>query len=217
MFLKVRKNKFFPEVRKFASNLHFISPRAYGFIRNNFKTSLPHVRTLARWYQHINGEPGFSSESLQALKHLAKSKSPQRWICGLSFDEMALRRAIEWNGENYLGFVNFGQQLESDNLPIAKEALVFMLTCLNGSWKLPVGYFLVDRTTSEQKTSLVKTCIDLVSDCGVEVVSVTFDGRAANFAMAKLLGCKLDGDLNPVFEHKLKKIVIFPDPSQCLN
>lgn len=49
-FLRAHKSKFSPEVRKFALNLHFISPRAYSFVRKHFNTYLPHTRTLARWY-----------------------------------------------------------------------------------------------------------------------------------------------------------------------
>lgn len=40
-----------------------------------------------------------------------------------------------------------------DVLPVAKEVLVFMVmdTCINGSWKPPLGYFLIDGVTTEQK------------------------------------------------------------------
>lgn len=215
--LKSNRSKFPPEVRRFALNLHFISPHAYNYVRKTFNTCLPHTRTLARWYQTVEGEPGFSAESLAALKLLAESTS-KKLICGLSFDEMAIRKAVEWNGKNYVGFVNCGNQLESDVLPVAKEVLVFMVTCLNGSWKLPVGYFLTNGVAAEQKASMVKMCIDLITECGLDVASVTFDGCPANFSMAKLLGCQLEGKvISPVFSHKGKKIVVFPDPSHMLK
>ncbi|CAH2108786.1 unnamed protein product [Euphydryas editha] len=218
-FLQSNKSKFSPEVRKFALNLHFISPRAYNFVRQSFNTCLPHARTLARWYETVDGEPGFCSESLAALKLLVKNaKSERKWICGLCFDEMAIRKSVQWNGRNYIGYVNYGSQLESDAIPIAKEALVFMLTSINGSWKLPVGYFLINGVTAEQKAALVKICIDLVSGCGLDIVAVTFDGCPANFSMAKLLGCDIESDIiNPVFTHNGKKVAIFPDPSHMLK
>lgn len=183
---------------------------------------MPHTRTLARWYQTIDGEPGFSTESLEALKLMFKNKKDpsKKVLCSLCFDEMALRRCIEWDGKKYSGFVNCGQKTdESDNLPVAKETLVFMLTCLNGSWKFPIGYFLVDGVTAEQKAELVKLCIDLVSECGIDIVSVTFDGCPANFSMAKILGCQIDDgeQINPVFYHKGRKVAIFPDPSHMLK
>lgn len=32
----------------------------------------------------------------------------------------------------------------SDNVPLAKNALVFMAVCVNGGWKVPIRYFLID-------------------------------------------------------------------------
>lgn len=73
-------------------------------------------------------------------------------------------------------------------LPVAKEALVFMLTCINGPWKIPVGYFLINGITAEQKASLVRQALNLIEESGVNVISLTFDGCPANFSMARLLG-----------------------------
>lgn len=216
-FIKPNKSKFSPETRKFALNLHFISPRAYNYVRQHFKTCLPHTRTLARWYATVDGEPGFSSEALQALENFAKNNNSKKLLCSLCFDEMAIRKCVEWDGKNFVGFANYGHTTDqSDSLPVAKEALVFMLTCLNGSWKLPIGYFLVNGVTAEQKSSLFKTCIDLVSERGVDIVSLTFDGCPANFSMARVLGCQLDGDvINPIFTHKGKKLKFSPIPPIC--
>lgn len=61
-------------------------------------------------------------------------------------------------------------------------------------------------------------CIDLVSECGIGIIALTFDGCAANLSMARVLGCELDSDLiDPVFTHKGKKVAIFPDPSHMLK
>lgn len=99
---------------------------------------MPHPRTLTRWYQGINGEPGFVKEALSAVKMLVK-KSTRQIFGALCFDEMAIRKSVEFDGNKYVGFVNFGNIGENHELPVAKEALVFMLTCVNGSWKITVG------------------------------------------------------------------------------
>ena len=59
-------------------------------------------------------------------------------------DEMSIRKHIEWNGERFVGYVDIGAEVDDDSNPVASEVLVFMLVCLNGFWKLPVGYFLLD-------------------------------------------------------------------------
>ncbi|KAL4718703.1 hypothetical protein ACJJTC_011322, partial [Scirpophaga incertulas] len=216
--------KYTPELRKFALTLHYISPKAYNFVRKQFNTCLPHTRTLSRWYQCIDGNPGFSSESIKAVKILHdinKNKNPlHKTLCALSFDEMAIRKGVYFDGNNCIGFVNFGNEVESDSDQLAKDALVFMLTCINGSWKIPLGYFLINGISAEQKASLVKICIETLSqDCGVDILSLTFDGCATNLSMAKILGCKLESidSMNPTFTVGNDKIVIFPDPSHMLK
>lgn len=73
------EKKYSPELRSFALTLHYISPRAYTFVRNNFNTCLPHPRTLSRWYQCLNGQPGFTKESLDAIKMLVGS-TPKKFL-----------------------------------------------------------------------------------------------------------------------------------------
>lgn len=63
-----------------------------------------------------------------------------------------------------------------DNLPAAKEALVSMLTSLNENWKIPVGYFFIDKITGVQLSSLVKQCINLLINCDITLTFITFDG-----------------------------------------
>jgi hypothetical protein len=44
----------------------------------------------------------------------------------------------------YVGFVDLGTEaIHDDNALEATNALVFMAVALNGSWKIPLGYFLV--------------------------------------------------------------------------
>ena len=69
---------------------------------------------------------------------------------------------------------------------------------INDSWKIPVGYFLVDGASGEQRCNLVKQCISLARDAGVQIVSLTFDGAPSNFAMTRLLGCELNVPKNMI-------------------
>ncbi|XP_063632442.1 uncharacterized protein LOC134803573 [Cydia splendana] len=57
------------ETRKFAHTLHCISPKAYNFVRQTYNTCLPHPRTLIRWNQKINAEPGLCDEAFAALQN----------------------------------------------------------------------------------------------------------------------------------------------------
>jgi len=63
-------------------------------------------------------------------------------------DEMCVKRLIEIDTQqNIYGHVNMGTDAkynETDDIHVAKNALVFLIVSLNGYWKLPIGYFLID-------------------------------------------------------------------------
>ena len=77
-------------------------------------------------------------------------------------DEMAIRKHVDWDGEKFRGYVDIGTGVVDDSLPEAKDALVFMVVCINGSWKVPCGYFLIDALTNAEKANLVTSRRTLV-------------------------------------------------------
>lgn len=54
----------------------------------------------------------------------------------------------------YHGYIDMGTKLDDDSLPVAKEALVFMVVALNSSWKMQVGYFLIDGLAANKRGNL---------------------------------------------------------------
>jgi hypothetical protein len=55
-----------------------------------------------------------------------------------------------------------------------------------------VAYFLINGLTGKEKSNMVNKCVEIVHTTGA-VVSLTFDGAAANVSMVKDLG----DDLSP--------------------
>ncbi|CAB3224875.1 unnamed protein product [Arctia plantaginis] len=212
----------FTVLRKFALTLHYYSPAAYKYVRDIYGNMLPHTRTLSRWYGTIDGEPGFTNASFEALKK-KNTKSQQPLICNLVFDEMAIRRQMLFHKHRKLGAVNFGAgpQVGDEDDQVASQALVFMLVSLTENWKLPVGYFLISGITAETKANLITTCLHKCHDAGVTVVSMTFDGCPANLSAAEILGCKLTNPNSFVthFPHPSTqdKVCIFLDPCHVIK
>lgn len=68
---KLTTKKFNPQLRSFALTLNFLSPKAYKYVRKEFDLALPHESTISKWYQTINGAPGFTDESFRALSDAA--------------------------------------------------------------------------------------------------------------------------------------------------
>lgn len=150
-------------MRRFATTLHFYSAKAYRYVRKVFNDSLPSERTITSWYKSVDGSPGISSEALVILEAKAdqmKAKGGKLLVC-LSMDEVAIRQLVEWNkySNSFEGVVDLGGISESrcaaDKVQPAKEALVFMATGIEESWKIPVGYFLISGLNAEQKRNLV--------------------------------------------------------------
>lgn len=184
-----QKGKYPPELRAFALTLHFYSPAAYEYVRSKFNGALPATRTLREWYRSVNGEPGFTVESFSFLEKLVKSVGNLH--CALIVDDMAIRKQIELVGNKVVGYVDLGTGMQDDSIPEARNACVYMLVGLNMRLKLPVGYFLIDSLTGSERAELTRQCIARLASIGVEVVSLTFDGAASNFSMAKCLGADL--------------------------
>ena len=207
------------DLREFALTLHFYSPAAYSYIRGTFQSSLPHPTTISRWYSKIDAEPGFTTESINALKEIVKS-TPHKIICSLVMDEMALKHGVDWDGTKYNGFVNMGGQMQADNLPLATNVFVFMLVGVNCSWKIPVGYFFIKSLSTEQRCNLINQCLILLHDTGIKVVSLTCDGLSTNLSVARELGCDFNlATMKPTFKHPItnEDIAFFLDPCHMLK
>lgn len=200
------------ELKKFAVTLHYLSPKAYSFVREELKLILPHPNTISKWYRALNCNPGFTQEAFDAIKERVKQNDGKHLYTALSMDEMAIRKIVEWDGHLYFGYANIGCDIDADDAPLAKEALTFMITAVNDSWKIPVGYFLLANITSQQKALLVEQCINLLNECGIIVVSLTFDGAATNRAMCTHLTKGLSANSFRLGE---QNICLWPDP--CHN
>lgn len=213
--------RYSPAVRQFALSLHFFSGKAYEYVRDQFNTILPHPRTLSKWYSHFNAEPGFTMESLKLLE-LKVRNSSDPVFCALIMDEMAIRQHLEYDRTTgkYYGRVDMGSGIDNDSIAVAKECLVFLVVSINENWKLPIGYFLANSLNSAQKVELVRHALHVLSNTGVNIISLTFDGCSSNITAAKLLGCNFTVDaLNTSFasEYDDSKIVAIFDPAHMIK
>ena len=112
-------------------------------------------------------------------------------ICSLMLDEMAIKKHISWDGYKFRGYVDIGNGINGDTTPVAKVALVFMVVCINGSWKVPCAYFLIEGLINAERANLVKLCIQRLSDAGVKVAAVICDGPSCHLSMLSELGASM--------------------------
>jgi len=132
----------------------------------------------------VNAEPGFLTEVLDAL--------PQFPDCdrdvNLVSDAMAIKKGKIWDPatQRFTGFIDYGNSSITSDAQ-ATEALFFMLVSLNGKWKLPVAYFLVNKPSGKVQGELINTALRLTDEKGIRVRGVTFDGAASNLSAARYL------------------------------
>ena len=168
-------SKYSPELKSFALTLQFYSSKASEFVRKTFNLAIPHQVQVRKWYAKVPAEPGFTNPAFQALKFLKveeANKKGEKIICSLMLDEMAIRKHVSWDGKRFRGYVDVGNGTdENDSSPVAKEALVLMAVAVNGSWKVPCGYFFIDglngKRASKSCKSLYQEAFRCWCQCGV--------------------------------------------------
>lgn len=148
-----------PSLRAFALTLNFYSPKAYNFVREQFGLSIPHAATLRSWYHEIKVEEGFTEQSFTALKYksLEYRQNGKNLYYSMIFDEMHIKRQIEWDGKKLHGFSSIGNcsTLSDPVLRAATQVLVILVVALDSSWKVPIGYFFHKGLNGKDKGKLI--------------------------------------------------------------
>jgi len=131
----------------------------------------------------VDGLPGWTKEAFNALKE----KNQQGLVSvNLVLDEMCIKRHVEMDNKRQIfGFVDMEIDgiFDHDDPTEAKNALVFIVVALNGYWKLPIGYFLIDSLNRKERANLLETAMSLLTEINVKIHSITFDGAHVNTAM----------------------------------
>lgn len=215
------KGTYSPQLRAFALTINFYSPKAYNYIRQVFKNKLPAPSTIRLWYSNTNGSPGFTQEAVDILKKKVEAAGDKKLYACLTMDEMAIRKQIQYSHseKRFVGYVNYGLIIEDpENLPVAKETLLYLLTGINERWKIPVAYFLVAGLTADERAEITKKVIDFVTKSGVHIIALTFNGLPANISMCKALNADVFHDKS-FFTHPsgIYDIFIFFDAAHMLK
>lgn len=120
-------------------HLHLLSlhsPRAYSYVRRKYNDNLPSISTLRTWYSNVlsSGDAGINKECIDSLQLIVNDmkRTGKTLFCSLSFDEMAMRRHVQWSDakRKFLGLITYGD-IKIGKVPIASQVLVFMVTAVN--------------------------------------------------------------------------------------
>ena len=155
--------------------------------------TLPHPSSIRACAASVDCNPGYL---IDVMKCLGSEVEKKPWMSDVALivDAMALHKGIIWDPKTkkYVGTVDYGTALPEVTESFATEALVFMVSGLSGHFKHPIAYVLQDKCSAAVQAQLIKDCIGLLHEQGLNVLAVVFDGCYTNQSTAKLLGCKMN-------------------------
>ena len=133
-----------------------------------FFNALPHPKHISHQSSKITGDPGFTEPAFQALslKVQANKNKDEAMdtIVTLMFDEMSIKKYVDWDENKFTGYVYSGDDEVDDSAPLAENVLVFMAVAVNGSFKVTLGYFPCVSMTGKEKANLVRLCLKKLVD-----------------------------------------------------
>lgn len=212
-------------VREFCISLHYRSPQSLSFLRKTFENHLPHNKTVVSWYSqsNVNVVPGIHKECVDILKKYASQRTEEgkKMVCALIFDEMAIRRHIQFcrKTKKLVGQTKGHKELE-ENAKIAKEALVFMASGVNEKFEIPLAYYFVNSMKASLKKTILAEIIREVIASNISISSITFDGLRSNFKMCEEFGANLNiysNSFDPSLKVDDQKVSIFLDNCHALK
>lgn len=131
--------------------------------------------------------PGISTGALNILKgRVAQlAKAGIKLICSLTFDEVAIRKHVQWCNENkeFLGYVTYTKidkdkqndgashtkdkgvsDKKNDGLPIVNQALVFMVNGVKDFLQLPVAYYFIQSVAAIDKIHFLTLVLKKITE-----------------------------------------------------
>lgn len=211
-------------VRCFSFTLYYYSKRAYEYVRSKFNNNLPSVSAIRNWYNSVDGSPGFTTDSFDALQKLAieARTDGEEILCNLIFDEMKIHKHSQFNiwSKEFDGFVDLGKDAQNEGpVPLASDALVYLVGGVNKHFKIPVAYFLIDGLATHERASITNEILRRLSAIGLIVISVIFDGLPANLSAMKALGADFDSNQAYIFDpiDSRRRIFILLDACHMLK
>jgi len=136
-------------------------------------------------------KPGFCNCIFQKLKEKMSHLTLEERVCALKWDEMSIKSYEEYSVklDEIEGLVDLG--LLGRKSERAKCVFVFCLDSLNAHhpWRQPLAYFLPGKCMkAEEIVTLLKECLDKLSETGADVQLVTCDQGTNNQSAYSQLG-----------------------------
>lgn len=142
------------EEKVMALVLYKKSPACYRLLRRMF--TLPCQSSLNNLLNRVPLKTGINMHIFATLRNISRNQTDMDNICILSFDEMSIRRHLDYDPklDQIQGFEDHGSH--GRNNKKANKALVFMLAGIRKKWKQPISFYFSHTLTAEKLCVILK-------------------------------------------------------------
>ena len=154
---------------------------------------------------------------LKAVTARLETEGPLAKYATLGFDAMSLSEALRYHEhlDKIVGYEDVGTAGRTNK--VANQGLVAVLRGIQGSWKLPIAYYLIRDNPSQARFDvIIKECVVAAEAAGVIVKVLTCDQEKTQWAALCKAGVSPD---NPLIPHPVtsQPIFVIPDPPHSLK
>lgn len=168
VILKRKKHpRWTAEEKRLAFTVRFLSKRCYTFIRDQMGIPLPGLSTLAAYASHLDLRHGPLEDVLRSMRLSAENMSPTERVCVVSFDEMSVRRYLEYD------------QKADEMIGPHNKVQVMMVRGLFSSWKQTI-FIAFDTKVTVQ---ILNDMIVRLHEASYDVVAVVSDNGPENVGL----------------------------------
>lgn len=161
------------------------SPKSYKFLSSILP--IPCMSTLDRELQRIPLTTGCNSIIIKYLTLLASEVEEKDKNVILMWDEMEIQATLYYCkiADYIIGFEDWGWKRTTE---FADHAITFLITFMGSGKYIPLGYgFCKGATKSDELVPCIKQWINVLHQCGFNVIMTVCDQRGGNMAAIRKL------------------------------
>ena len=168
---------------------------------------LPSERQLRRVRNAFSIKPGVHEEILLELQEYVKGKEGSERAV-LAFDGMSIKDGVFY--DRYTGdlcgmedvadlVTHTEKKLAGSEVSLAKECVQMIATTTDGSFRVPLSYYMLRTATSDLIASMVRKAIIALEMVGVRVAVIVCDGASFHRKWQQQVGVFVDDDVDGVW------------------
>ena len=183
MLKEPKGRRYSPSLMSMACLLQNVSPACYRQMLRDGVITLPSERHLRRLTKAITADLGLSESTMSYLKARFSKLDEKDKVVGVLLDEVHCEKKVQYANGKFFGM---------ENGEVTKSLLCIMIKSVAGRYRDVICMSPISNINAEKILSVWRSCLEVVTDIGFEVVLTMTDGLESNVRFFKILS---DGDV----------------------